>query len=153
MHVVTCIYCQEKFDRDKVKCQKIGRRYAHLTCNEPRIDVDGAAYNMILQYCRELFKDKTNFLKIRTQLKDLSAQGLTYKGIYLSLKYWYEIKKQSIERAAGGIGIVPYIYKEAQSYWKSIEPTRIPKIEQEEFVLKYERKKPLIEVLTETSEG
>lgn len=147
MHVVTCLYCQEKFDRDKIKCQKIGRRYAHITCNEPKIDVDGSAYNMIIQYCAEIFKEDANFLKIRTQIKDFVAQGLSYKGIYLTLKYWYEIKKESKEKAMGGIGIVPYIYKEAASYWKSLEPKRIPKIEHEEFIIKYQRKKPLIETL------
>ena len=147
MHVVTCLYCQEKFDRDKIKCQKIGRRYAHITCNEPRIDVDGSAYNMIIQYCGEVFRDNVNYMKIRTQIKDFVAQGLTYKGIYLTLKYWYEIKKESTERAAGGIGIVPYVYKEAATYWKSMKPTRIPKIEEEEIILKYKRKKSLLETL------
>jgi hypothetical protein len=30
--MVKCYYCGEKFDRDKVACVPIGRRYAHLDC-------------------------------------------------------------------------------------------------------------------------
>ena len=41
----------------------------------------------------------------------------TPKGIYFALKYFYEIKKGSIDKANGGIGIVDYIYEESRLYW------------------------------------
>lgn len=72
---------------------------------------------------------------------------MTYKGIYLSLKYWYDVKKNGIERSNGGIGIVPYIYKEASAYWKQIGPKRVPKIEQEEVVITYRKRKSILESL------
>lgn len=139
MHKVICVYCQEQFDRDTVKCQKVGRRYAHLTCHEPRIDVNGASYGMIIQYCGKIFGDETNFGRIGKQIKDYITQGMSYKGIYLALKYWYEVKHESKERAAGAIGIVPYIYKEAREYWAGAEPKRIPKMEEE---IVYIKRKP-----------
>ena len=102
MHIVKCVFCQEKFDRDKEKYQEIGyRRYAHLRCHEPKIDVDGTAYNMIIQYCSQIFGEKANFKRIGKQIKDFILQGMTYKGIYLSLKYWYDVKKNGIERSNG----------------------------------------------------
>ena len=52
-----------------------------------------------------------------------------------------------IERSNGGIGIVPYIYKEASAYWKQIGPKRVPKIEQEEVVITYRKRKSILESL------
>ena len=35
MHMVTCVYCKEKFDRDKVPTTQVSqRRYAHQECAE-----------------------------------------------------------------------------------------------------------------------
>lgn len=149
MHIVKCLYCQEQFDRDEIKCQKIGRRYAHLTCHEPKIDVNGPTYNMILQYARQILGEQTNFLKVSKQIKEFVTTGYSYKGIYLTLKYWYEVKNNSTEKAMGGIGIVPYVYKEAADYWKSCQPTRIPKMEEETIVITYKKKKRLVDVLLE----
>ena len=38
----------------------------------------------------------------------------------MALKYWFGEKNNSIERANGGMGIVPYIYDEAQRYYRNI---------------------------------
>lgn len=149
MPIVKCVYCGEKFDRDKIKSQKIGRRYAHLTCNEPRVDVNGDSYNAIIQYCSTIFKDTTQYARIGKQIKDYKTQGMTYEGIYLSLKYWYEIKKNDITKSNGSIGIVPYVYKEAKEYWKTIEDVYIPKIEEEIIVIKHKPHKDLLASLLE----
>ena len=151
MPKVKCIYCQEEFDRDKVKCQKVGRRYAHLTCHEPRIDVTGLSFNALIQYCGQLLSDSANFRKITSQVKDYCVRGMSYNDIYLTLKYWYEIKKESTAKAMGGIGIVAYVAKEAKDYWKSVEPKRIPKIEEEEVVITYKKRKKLL--VTDDWEG
>ena len=36
----------------------------------------------------------------------------------LTLKYFFEIKKNSIEKSKGSIGIIPYIYSEAALYYE-----------------------------------
>ena len=41
----------------------------------------------------------------------------TYSGIKLTLEYFYKIKKNPIEKANGGIGIVPWVYEEAKRYY------------------------------------
>lgn len=32
MAIVKCLYCGEQFNREKIACVKIGRRYAHEKC-------------------------------------------------------------------------------------------------------------------------
>lgn len=41
----------------------------------------------------------------------------TYSGIRRTLEYFYEVKHNSIEKANGGIGIVPWVYEEAKQYY------------------------------------
>ena len=41
----------------------------------------------------------------------------TYSGIKRTLEYFYKIKKNPIEKANGGIGIVPWVYEEAKRYY------------------------------------
>lgn len=140
MHRVKCYYCNKYFDRDAEKYQKVGNRYAHLECNEFKPLSDTDYYQMVKAYAGSVLGDYANFGKIGKQLREFISTGkCTYKGIYLTVKYWYEIKKESPSRSYGGIGIVPYIYNEAQSYWKAINPSKIPKIETEEVVIKVRR--------------
>ena len=47
----------------------------------------------------------------------IQKNRFTNKGIYFTLKYFYEIKKGDWGKSHQGIGIVPYIYKEATEYW------------------------------------
>lgn len=146
MHIVKCVYCQENIDKDKEKYQEVRyHRYAHLTCHEPRVDADGAMFNMIIQYCGEIFGKEANFPRIGKQIKEYATSGMTYNGIYLTLKYWYEVKKNDISKSKGGIGIVPYIYKEARDYWKTMEPKRIPKMEEEVLIIKPKKRQSLLE--------
>ena len=37
-----------------------------------------------------------------------------------TLVYWYEIKNAPLDKANGGIGIVPYIYEQAKEYYAKI---------------------------------
>ena len=44
----------------------------------------------------------------------------THSGILKALIYFFEIKGNSIDKANGGIGIVPYVYKDAYNYYYSL---------------------------------
>ena len=60
-------------------------------------------------------------LKLNTQVKTFKEQyNYTYSGMYKALKYFYEIKGNDIKKANGGIGIIPYIYKQAQDYFLAL---------------------------------
>ena len=49
----------------------------------------------------------------------------TLKGIIIAIKYWFEVKNGSIIDANKGIGIVPFIYKEAQEYQAYLDKQRV----------------------------
>ena len=66
----------------------------------------------------------------------------TYSGIHKALIYFFEIKGNSIKKANGNIGIVPYVYKDAFNYyysiWEANQKNETKKIEdylQEEHVI------------------
>ena len=54
---------------------------------------------------------------------------MTPKGIYFTLKYYYEVQKGDRDKALGGIGIVPSIYKEATAYWVELNSRKEGTIE------------------------
>ena len=59
-HIVTCIYCNERFDRDKINfIQVSNRRYAHEKCYQQQAHTvcqEEKDYNDLLQYIQRLFK-------------------------------------------------------------------------------------------------
>ena len=65
----------------------------------------------------------TDFInpRIRKQINDyIKEYNYTYTGILKALVYFYEVKKNSLEKSQGGIGIVPYIYNDAYNYYYSL---------------------------------
>lgn len=46
--------------------------------------------------------------------------GYSYRGMINSLEYFFEIKNNKKEKANESIGIIPYIYNEAQQYFLNI---------------------------------
>ena len=124
-HVVTCIYCKKKFDRDKFPFVQLStRRFAHKECslsNDAK-EVQRENDRMALEdYILKLFKTDYVDGKIRKQIKQyIEDYNYSYSGIHKALVYYYEIKNGSIEKANGGIGIVPYIYQEAYRYYYAL---------------------------------
>lgn len=47
----------------------------------------------------------------------MNSQKYTAKGIYFAIRYFYNVQKGDPSKAEGGIGIIPYIYSDACSYW------------------------------------
>ena len=106
-HYVTCQICKKRFDRDKYPAIAISaRRYVHTACQE-------------ISSKEKLFNLKHMSNRINLQIKKYLQEHpeYTYSGIRRSLEYFYEIKKNPIEKANGGIGIVPWIYEEAKQYY------------------------------------
>jgi hypothetical protein len=68
----------------------------------------------------------------------MSKYNYTYSGIHRSLEYFYEVKGNSLDKANGGIGIVPFVYQDAYNYyyslWLAKEKNKLKNIE--EFVPK-----------------
>lgn len=121
-HFVVCKYCGDRFDRDKVAFVEVGaRRYAHKSCSdkvEAAIPQDEKDYIKLEEYIKELFKTNKINAKTRKQIKDFKNEyGYTYTGMLKTLYWWYEIKNHTTELAKDGIGIVPYVYDDAEKYY------------------------------------
>lgn len=54
-----------------------------------------------------------------TQMQKFKNQGMPYKGQLLTLKYFYEVKRNPIDKANGSIGIIPFVYTEARMYYEA----------------------------------
>lgn len=122
--LVKCPFCGLQFDRDKVDFIQVGRRFAHVSCyenaekNKTQEDKDREALE---GYIMKLFGEDYVNARVRKQIKQYREEyNYTYSGMLKALVYFFEVKKNSIEKANGGIGIVPYIYKDAYNYYYSI---------------------------------
>lgn len=122
-HIVKCAICQKTFDRDKIQAVKHGaRRYSHYECEPtgekvPLIKKD-EDLQKLLEYINILFKGQQNQAKINQSIKKFHSElGYSYSGIQKALYYFYEIKHNSIDKANGGISIVPFVYKDAYNYY------------------------------------
>ena len=121
-HIVTCVYCKQRFDRDKFPfIQVSARRYAHQECSlteDQKKSKEEQDKEDLEQYIMQLFKVDYIDARVRKQIKQYREEyNYTYSGIRKALIYFYEIKGNSIEKSRGGIGIVPYIYKDAYNYY------------------------------------
>ena len=122
-HYVTCAICKERFDRDKYPAVLVSsRRYAHAACAgtlSPEETQREKDRKDLEQYIIKLFNLEHMDGRITLQIKKYMQDHpeYTYSGIKRTLEYFYEVKKNSIEKANGGIGIVPWVYEEAKRYY------------------------------------
>ena len=127
-HMVKCKICGCSFDTNTEQAVIAGpRRYAHQACmpegelaplEVKEIDQDLVA---LKDYIKELLKDDYVEARVNKQIKDFQQEyGYTYSGMLKSLIYFYEVKGNSTEKANGGIGIVPFVYKDAYRYYYNI---------------------------------
>lgn len=87
-----------------------------------------------------------------SQLKNLLKRpDYTYLGIARAVEYHFVIKKNSIEKAKGGIGIVPYVYEQAQAFYEQESRTRHEKFRKFLIASKNEQKTQEVEILEETN--
>ena len=69
----------------------------------------------------KLFNEDYVNARIRKQINEfMSKYNYTYSGIQRSLEYFYEVKGNNINKANGGIGIVPFVYQDAYNYYYSL---------------------------------
>lgn len=113
---VKCLYCSQTFDREKTDFVKIGNRYAHRLCEQKELEkkkIIQEVHQKMKGLCGATYSKN----KIDKQIKNLLKDGKTEIGILRTLEYWYDEKHQDPERANGGIGIVDYVYGEAQDFF------------------------------------
>ena len=124
-HIVKCAICNQQFDANAEPFVKVNsRRYAHEACvmNEDEKKTKEQKDKEALEaYILQLFKIEYISPKIRKQIDSyIKEYNYTYSGIRKALVYFYEVKSNSLEKANGGIGIVPYVYQNAFNYYYAL---------------------------------
>lgn len=124
-HIVKCSICGEQFDANTVEYVKTSsRRYAHATCYEAKsaeMTQEEKDKIALEEYIKQLLNIDYINPRIKKQIKTYTEEyKYTYSGIRKALIYFFEIKGNSVEKANGGIGIVPYVYKQSFDYYYGI---------------------------------
>lgn len=135
-HIVTCRWCGEKFDTEKVEWTMPSRnQYYHTECWKmkqepgsirPNAEKDNASdewRKVIFDFITRDLKGECNYARINQQLNEYKKKNpdWTYKGMFFALKWFYEIKHNSWDKSNGGVGILPYIYYDGTEYWRKRE--------------------------------
>lgn len=84
------------------------------TQNEDRDALFYYIYRLFGQYSEDQPVSAWNI----TQMQKFKEKGMPYRGQLLTLKYFYEVKHNSIEKSRGSIGIIDYIWDEAAAYYQ-----------------------------------
>lgn len=125
IHKVKCKYCGKIFDRDKVPFKQVSaQRYAHYECavaaenSKKQEDIDKEELE---NYIKKLLNEDFISPRVRKQINSFIEQyNYTYSGMRKALIYFYEVKGNDKSKANGGIGIIPYCYKQAYDYYYSL---------------------------------
>jgi hypothetical protein len=129
-HIVKCLYCGKMFDaqpegKDTIWFKPRGNRYAHVECgkqNEANKTQDEKDYELLYTYVKEQQKENFDYIKFKKIVDAWHKDyNFTYNGMYYTLIYFYEVKKNSKQKLIdGSIGIIPFAYKDAQNYYYNI---------------------------------
>lgn len=95
--------------------------YVHESCVSTA-DKDKAE---LCNYICEIFHLKTPGPANNKLISKFHTEnGYSYKSMYYTLKYHFEVKNGSVEKAQERIGIIPYVYDEAKKYYDNLSATR-----------------------------
>lgn len=127
MTIRQCMICGKPLDIDKDPFNFISksRRYAHIDCmnaEDERKIREAHDREELEDYIKKLFHFTTIPIKIIKQIETyVKENNYSYSAIRKTLIYFFEVKRNNIEKSNEGIGIVPYVIAEAAKYWKDIE--------------------------------
>ena len=127
LNIVHCRICKGEIDRnigiEGIDWLMASKNYFyHRKCyddwknSEPQKDEEWILF--IYDFLSRDLKVSYNWHMCESQRENfIKKNKFTNKGIFFSLKYFYEIKKGDWDKSNGGLGIIPYIYNDACSYW------------------------------------
>lgn len=146
-HVCKCVYCGQKFDRDKLPFVEVRKlRYAHKECYEgkdppivkevikdketgkkkivvtqPKVNQELIDKDNLDDYLFRLYDGDYDYGRTRLLIDSyIKKYHYTYSGIRKALIYFHEVKGNPVDKEgveSRSIGIVPYIYDEARRYY------------------------------------
>ena len=117
-----CRICKKQINKDNDDWVMPSKNfYYHRKCYEdwkmstPVTDEGYRAF--IYDFLGRDMKFSYDWHMIQAQIDKFVKDKKTIKGIFYTLKYFYEIKGGDWDKGHGGIGIVPFVYNEACAYW------------------------------------
>lgn len=122
-HIVTCYYCNGRFDRDKEPFVQVSaRRYCHKECapkeKQVVVNKEEQDYNDLVEYIKKLFKMPVLLNMINNQIREYKSKyGYSYSGMRKTLYWFYELKNHPVKGYDKSIGIIPYVYNDAMDYY------------------------------------
>lgn len=153
-HYVNCIYCGQRFNRDKEPTVQVSeRRYAHKECADKRTKEeieDEESFQKLAEYIMKKFNEPFVSPRIQKQIKEYhKTYNYSYSGMLKTLIYWYEIKGNKIDNANNGIGIIPWQYAEACRYYYNLYIIRLANEKKD--IEKYRPKEKIVKIFTPES--
>lgn len=117
-----CFYCGETFDRNAEEFVAVSsRRYAHKHCfeqNQAGLSQEEKDLAALEKYIKQKFSMQTVSAKISKQIANYKRQyQFTYSGMLKALIWWFDVKNHTLEGTNDGVGILPYIYNDAKTYY------------------------------------
>lgn len=124
--IVVCCVCKKNINKKIDPYKQLAKsQYAHLACAELEEKREKTDAEKLDIYIMKLFDWDYVHPRVRKQINNfVEAYDFTYSGIQKSLEYFYVIKGNPIDKANGGIGIVPYVYQDAYRYYYAIWEAR-----------------------------
>lgn len=128
-----CRICKQRFDREKTKeneywVKPSKNMYYHKECYDnwkaanTGIDAqmeDQKWLSYIWDFLSHDLKVPYDYQKCARQMINFNKKGKTYKGMFFTLKYFYEVRHGNWDKSEGGVGIIPYVYEESTEYWSN----------------------------------
>lgn len=141
-----CLYCGKDIDISiDDYCMASTRRYAHTECYHKNYKSDDEYITKIYSMLKEEVRITVDFPQCERQRNSFILKlGYTNEGIYKALKYFYLVTKHSPDKSGNRIGIVPYVYEEANNYYANIEKQQ--KLLTKQINHQQELEKPIIKV-------
>lgn len=119
-----CFICRKPFRRDEMVMLPSGqlacKDCAKKDAERPRDDKD-----IFNEYIMKIYDEEFVPPNILKQANHYIAEyGFTFKGMYRALKYFYEVKGNKVDKSRKTIGIIPYVYKQAEIFFLKIMMAR-----------------------------
>jgi len=119
-----CPVCKEWFKLEEEGTFEKNGRFYHRACYEKSVTEAERDLASLENYIKQLFGIDVLTVKIKNQIQAYIKSGYKVRGIEKTLRYWFEIKKEPIEKANGGIAIVGYVYEDARNFYSNQEANK-----------------------------
>lgn len=117
---IQCYFCRKRLTEEEAKMLPNGQM-ACGECFEKDSKSEKSDKTILLEYLMKLFSTEyapPNTIKQAEQY--IKEYHFNYKGIYRALKYFFEVQGHAVDKDKPTIGIVPYMYQQAETYYYKI---------------------------------